>query len=105
LEKPSHRKQSHRATTQPDYFQNKKSEISFAQFTDIMNEEYFYKTFLEPMSPKDFLLVGLTEHYSDFVEKLSGILSIEMTSDTRLREGNKESLSQKDIEHAQSALS
>ena len=57
------------------------------------------------LKPSDFLLVGFTQQYQDFTERLSDYLDIRICPDVHLRKGENESLDSTILENARHLLS
>lgn len=82
----------------------KNGSVGFLDFIRSTKCSSTYSSYLGTMAPEKFLLVGFTEEYENFLNDLSRILKIELTTNVRLRESVKDELDNSELSQARDIL-
>lgn len=89
----------------PDLEKIQRGQMDFLEFIKIHHIDAFYRSFLGDVKPSDFLLVGFTQRYPDFINRLSEYLPIRLSPEVHLRKGPKDALDSGVLKTARDLLS
>lgn len=89
----------------PDLEKIQRGQMDFLEFIRTHHIDAFYQSFLGEMKPSDFLLVGFTQRYSEFIDRLSDYLAVRLSPDVHLRKGEKGALDSCVLDTARDLLS